>query len=171
MLAAFLLLTRGVISGTSDASEPAGYRLLSGIAVEAALAWSFHPYFAFEFDARTESREADLNNAPLGSIELLPMNLFVQFRPTTGGIRPYLGAGLNFTVAWEKTGALDDTRVTPRFGPAAQLGLDIELTERVLLNLDARYHVYRPDVIRDGATVASFKVDPLTLGAGLAVRL
>jgi len=171
MVAAFLVLTRGAISGTSDASDPAGYRLLSGIAVEAAAAWSFHPCFACELSVRTESREADPDGTPLGSLELLPINLVVQFRPTTGALRPYLGAGLNFTVAWEKTGAFDDACVTPRLGPAVQLGLDIELTDRLLLNLDARYHVYRPDIVRNGATVASFKVDPLTLGAGVAIRL
>ena len=124
---------------------------------------------------RTESREADLVvngvQTALGSIELLPLNLFVQFRPTEGALRPYAGAGLNLTFAWEKTGAFDDTRVSPRWGPALQLGLDIELSRTVMLNLDARWNVYRPEVVRNGARVAGFTVDPLSLGAGLGVRL
>ena len=173
---AFLVLTRATISAASASSQPDGYVLNSGVAVEGAMAWGFHPYFGFELDLRTESREADFTppgaaQTPLGSLELLPLYAFLQFRPQTGAVRPYLGAGLNCTITWEKTGAFDDTRVSPRFGPAAQIGLDIELGERVLLNLDARYNVFRPEVIRNGARVAAFTVDPLTLGAGLGVRL
>ena len=172
----FLVRTRAVISGASASSDPDGYKLLSGIAVEGGVAWSFHRLFALEFDLRTESREADLTPAggsqtALGSVELLPVNLFVQFRPSYGIWHPYAGAGANFTVAWEKTGAFDDTRVTPEFGPAAQLGVDVDLGRSLVLNLDARWNVYRPEVIRHGARVALFTVDPITLGAGIGIRL
>lgn len=172
----FLVRTRAVVSGTSASSNPDGYKLYSGIAVEGAAAWSFHRLFALEFDLRTESREADLapaggGQSPLGSIEALPLNLFVQFRPSFGALHPYAGVGANFTVAWEKTGAFDDTRVTPGFGPALQLGLDVDLGASLVLNLDARWNAWRPEVIRQGARVVLFTVDPLTLGAGVGIRL
>ena len=172
----FLVRTRAVISGTSASSAPEGYKLYSGIAVEGGAAWSFHRLFAVELDLRTESREADLTPAgggqsALGSLELLPLNLFLQFRPSFGGLHPYVGVGANLTVAWEKTGAFDDTRVTPGLGPALQLGLDIDLGRSLVLNLDARWNVYRPEVIRHDSRVALFTVDPLTLGAGIGIRL
>ncbi len=170
--------TRAVAAGSSDHSDPPGYTVYSAFAIEAGLNWAPHPLFAVEIDARTESREVDVasptggDDVRLGSIELLPLNLLAQYRPFPGGaLHPYLGAGLSLTTAWEKSGALDDTRVTPGIGPAVQLGLDIDLSSSVLLNLDARWNLYRPNLENAGQHIATLRVDPISLGIGLGFRL
>src|SRR5690349_18306 len=106
-------LTRLVATGSSDRSEPAGYKVYSSFALDGGLRRDLSRTLAAELRLRTESREVDSlvtsgEDRRLGSLELLPMNLTLQLRPfPAGSVRPYAGGGLNLTVAWEKSGALD----------------------------------------------------------------
>jgi outer membrane protein W len=170
--------TRALATGSSSHSDPAGYTVYSAFTLEAGLALALHRLFAVELDVRTESHEVDGPNPAggrdlrLGSIDLLPVNLIAQWHPfPEGSLHPYAGAGLNMTLCWEKSGLLDDTRVTPGFGPAAQLGLDVDLSSVVLLNFDLRWNLYRPSLETGGQHVASLHVDPISLGVGLGFRI
>ena len=163
------------MSGSSTHSDPAGYKVYSGIGLEAAVDHRIHGFLGVELTIRTESREVDVNRgAPvdtrLGSLELLPISLIVQAFPWDGTFRPYLGAGINLTVCWEKSGALDNTQVTPSIGPVVQLGLDVALSAAFFLNADIRWNLLRTDV-KDQGSVTSLTIDPLTLGVGVGVRL
>jgi outer membrane protein len=168
--------TRLVATGSSDESDPPGYQVYSAFTLEAALRRSLGRLLAAEATVRTESREVDSlvpagEDRRLGSLELLPVSLLLQFRvPTHGRVRPYLGAGVNLTVAWEKSGALDSVDMAGSVGPAVQLGADWELSSRALLNLDIRWNTLTADLDEGGARLASLKVDPLTLGVGVGFR-
>jgi outer membrane protein len=169
--------TRAVMSGSSDHSEPDGYTVYSGISLEAGVGWAFHRLFGLELTARTESREIDQatgldgEDMRLGSVELLPVNLFVQFRPAWwSGVHPYAGAGLNLTVAWEKSGMLDSSDLSPWLGPAVDLGVDVDMGRALFFNLDARWNAYRTDVELDGTRMARLRIDPISLGAGVGAR-
>jgi len=173
---AWTLRTRAVMSGSSTHSEPAGYKVYSGIGVEAGVARQLSRAFALELAMRTESREVDVDSGTgtdtrLGSLELLPISLMVQYSPLAGAFRPYVGAGVNLTVCWEKSGALDDTQVSPSVGPAVQAGIDVALSSVLFLNLDVKWNLLRTDVSAQGTNVATLEIDPLTLGLGLGVRL
>jgi outer membrane protein len=168
--------TRVQASGSAVGSEPVGYRVYSGITLGAALSRDLGRHFGVELAAATESREvnqAQIDGADLrlGSIELLPVNLLLQVRPGVGGrAHPYAGAGINLTVAWEKSGALDSQDVAPSIGPALQVGTDIDLAPSVLLNLDVRWNVLRTDIGPAGSGIATLKIDPMTFGVGLGFR-
>jgi outer membrane protein W len=90
----------------------AGYQV-SAFALEAGLRRTVSQLLAAELTVRTESREVDSlvpsgEDRRLGSLELLPLNLLLQLRPFRQGlVRPYASAGVNLTVAWEKSGTLD----------------------------------------------------------------
>jgi outer membrane protein len=170
----WMLRTRAVMSGSSTHSDPAGYN--SGLGVEAAVARHVSRRLAVELTMRTESRELDVDRGTgtdvrLGSLELLPLSLMLDWVPLDGTFRPYVGAGINVTLCWEKSGALDDTGVSPGIGPAVQVGLDIALTSALSVNLDLRWNLLRTDLSERGARVATLEIDPLTLGVGLGVRL
>jgi outer membrane protein len=168
--------TRLVATGSSDESDPPGYKVYSAFTLEAALRRSLGRLLAAEATVRTESREVDSlvpggEARRLGSLELLPVSLLLQFRvPTHGRVRPYLGAGVNLTVAWEKSGALDSVDMAGSVGPAVQLGADWALSPRALLNLDIRWNTLTADLDTGGSRLASLKVDPLTLGVGVGFR-
>lgn len=169
--------TRAVMSGSSDHSEPDGYTVYSGISLEAGVAWAFHRLFAGELTMRTESREIDQatgegsEDMRLGSVELLPMSLLVQIRPPWWArVHPYAGAGLNLTVAWEKSGMLDSADLSPGLGPAVQLGADVDLGRALFLNLDLRWNAYRTEVERADSPMVRLRIDPLSLGLGVGAR-
>ncbi len=174
--APWTLRTRAVMSGSSDNSTPSGFVIYSGIALDAALSRSFGRVWAVEAGLRTESREVDMETASgpadrLGSLELLPFTVTLQYRPGSDGtLHPYAGVGANVTVTWEKSGVLDSTDVAPHFGPALQLGLDLDLSETLLFNLDVRWHTLTLDIMNDGVRLAELRVDPLELGAGVGLR-
>lgn len=98
----------------------------------------------------------------LGSVNQLPPTLSLQyhFRPNET-IRPYVGAGLNYTLFFDEdttsslhegivatangalgtsySGGSTDLSVDDSFGIALQAGFDIELTESWFLNFDLRW--------------------------------
>ena len=165
--------TRLLATGSSDHSEPDGFMVYSAFTLEAALRRTLWRSFAAELSIRTESREVDSlatagEDRRLGSIELLPINLFLQYRPGGGRVHPYVGAGVSATFAWEKSGALDSTDMKGSLGPAVQVGADFDLSPRVLLNTDLKWNGMRTDLKNGEARLADIRVDPLSLGIGLA---
>ena len=168
-----MLVTSVFVSGNSSRSDPAGYTVYSGIGLSAAVRRYVGRLLAVELSARTESREVDVSQPTgpdlrLGSLDLLPVNLVLELRaPLRGSIRPYAGAGVNLTLAWEKTGVLDPMDVSAEIGPAIQLGSDFALSPRIVLNLDVKWNTYRPRVSSANAPVVTLKVDPLLLSTGI----
>jgi outer membrane protein W len=114
--------TRAIVTGSSDHSDPPGYQVYSAFTLEAALPRSIGRSFAAELTIRTESREVDSlvssgENTRLGSLELLPIDLLLQYRPKMKGrMHPYAGAGVNLTGAWEKSGVLDSVDMAGSLG-------------------------------------------------------
>ncbi len=108
----------------------------------------------------------------LGSIQTLPINVLVQddFRGDAARVRPYAGAGLNLTVFWEKSGALDSSDLSPGGGLAVQVGTDVALSNAVVFNLDLRWNQLATDLEFEGRRVARLSIHPLTIGAGFGFR-
>jgi outer membrane protein W len=169
---------RAVVSGLSDHSEPAGYVIYSGVALEASVVRWFGDAAALLFSLRTESWEVEGPESAgadqrLGSLEMLPMNLSLSWRPrgrSGGDFQPYLGAGVNVTPTWEKSGALDSTQPPTTVGPMLQLGTDVTLAPRAALNMDVRWNTMRVDVVDFSTPTPLVRLDPLSLGMGLTVR-
>lgn len=166
---------RAVISGTSHDSEPAGYKVYSGVGLNAAVVRFFGDLFSAELSVHTESREVtgpDTSgvSGPLGSVEMVPVTLLARWRPRGGGgarLQPYVGAGASFTGTWEKSGALDSSNLSPHVGPALQLGADLAVSARVLLNLDVKWQTLSVEIEDFVATPPSIHVDPMTFGVGV----
>jgi len=164
---------RATLSGSSDTSGPAQYKVYSGVAIEVAVARDMGP-LALELSLRTESREVEAagSGPHLGSLEVLPVGLALQWRPRSSAdhaFQPYVGAGAWYAITWEKSGALDSIDVPAHLGPLVQLGFDHRLSPRTFLNLDARWGTLRVDLSEFDPTAREVKVDPLVLGLGLAL--
>jgi outer membrane protein len=105
----------------------------------------------------------------------LPPTLSLQyhFNPN-GGWRPYVGAGLNYTVFFdEKTiGALagNDLELEPSLGLAAQFGLDVELGSDWFANVDARWFDIDSDAKLNGAKLGTVEIDPYAFGVSMGRR-
>jgi outer membrane protein len=172
---AWAFRTRAVLTGVSDSSEPAGYKIYSGFAMEADLTRTLNDYLTLGWTLSTVSREVEFKDAAgktnLGSIELLPFNVVLQFRLRHGGrFHPYVGAGLNVTPIYEKSGSLDSTDLTLGVGPTVEVGFDYDLSERMVFNVDVRAARLKTDLEVSGTKVATLAVHPATLGAGIGFR-
>lgn len=168
--------TRAVLSGSSNDSDPAGFVAYSGLAFEASVTRDFSGVFAAEISLRTESREINQEvpsgpAIPLGSIEVLPLTMTLQYRPHfSGSFHPYLGIGAAASFTWEKSGALDSLDVGTYVGPALQLGLDYGLGSSAVLNFDLRWHAFTADVEDGGDHLVEIQIDPIALGIGVGFR-
>ena len=107
----------------------------------------------------------------LGKLNVLPPTLTVQyhFNPTSK-IKPYVGAGLNYTRFYNVD--LPGLKVDSNsFGGALQAGVDIEVTKNGYINLDVKKIWIDTDVTTTaGAPVSSLDIDPVVWGIGYGFR-
>ena len=111
----------------------------------------------------------------IGKTWLLPPTLTLQYHFTDfGAFRPYVGAGVNYTIFYDQSGknarSLD---VKNAFGVALQAGFDYMLNEHWGLNVDAKKIFLRPDFDANvgGAHVSGkANLDPWLIGAGVTYR-
>lgn len=106
---------------------------------------------------------------------LLPPTLSAQYHFNPNGrMRPYLGAGVNYTSFFrERTwGALQGTKLElgPSFGPAAQLGVDIDVIPGWIVNVDARWFDIDTDAKLGGADLGTIEIDPIAFGLSIGHR-
>lgn len=114
----------------------------------------------------------------LGDVWLLPPTLTLQYHLNTETVRPYIGAGLNYTLFYgvDEGPVADDVKYDSALGFAFQLGFDFDINDRWFLNLDAKYILLNTDVTVDatsalGATVgADVDINPFIAGFGLGYK-
>lgn len=117
------------------------------------------------------------NGAAIGTLKHLPPILSAQyhFNPT-GTVRPYVGAGVNYTnfssVHFDPAvdAALKPSIKHNSVGLSLQIGADIELAKNLYLNVDVKKVRLGTTVYASGAKVGTFKVDPVLASVGLGMR-
>ncbi|GHC19780.1 OmpW/AlkL family protein [Aidingimonas halophila] len=117
----------------------------------------------FEHDLR-------LNGADAESVDRMPVNLMVNYYPLGGmdsRVQPYVGAGVNYTRFSGEPGDLD---VDSSYGAVGQLGVDLAVTDNVMLNGFANYADVDGDIEQNGTKVGNADVDPVTIGGGVTLR-
>ena len=116
-----------------------------------------------------------LGDVDLGDVTLLPPTLTLQYHFNPAGqVRPYLGAGVNYTHFFNAdlpTGsALTSIDYDASFGLAAQGGIDFAVDEDWFFNVDVKYIDINTDVTINGAIAADVKIDPVVFGLGFGRR-
>ena len=117
------------------------------------------------------------NGTAIGTLKHLPPILSAQyhFNPT-GTVRPYVGAGVNYTnfssVHFDPAvdAALKPSIKHNSVGLSLQIGADIELAKNLYLNVDVKKVRLGTTVYASGAKVGTFKVDPVLASVGLGMR-
>lgn len=123
-----------------------------------------------------QSQTVSSNGAAIGTFKHLPPTLNLQYHFTDlGAVRPYVGAGINYTRISSVNllgGGADLSRNS--WGLGLQAGVDVPLGSGWLLNLDVKKLQIRADVSAqvEGTWVKAgeFKVDPLLFGIGVGKR-
>ena len=116
-----------------------------------------------------------LDGTKVAEVSHLPPTVTAQYHfDTAGNLSPYVGLGLNYTLFFdeETLGPLagTDLDLDGSVGLAAQLGLDIDLDNNWLLNLDVRYIDLESDAKLDGAALTKVDVSPWVIGLAIGKR-
>ncbi|MER9229215.1 OmpW family protein [Mesorhizobium sp. M0664] len=111
----------------------------------------------------------------VGKVWLLPPTLTLQYHFTSlGTFRPYVGAGVNYTVFYNQdAGSADALKVENTFGTALQVGFDYMVDQHWGVNFDVKKLFLKPDfdVTVDGAKLTGkAELDPWLIGAGVSYR-
>ncbi len=116
------------------------------------------------------------NGANIGSLKHLPPTLLAQWHFPIGALRPYVGAGLNYThFSSVKFTPAVQAALNPRIdknstGLALQVGADWDLGNGWLLNVDLKKVHIRTDVFAGATKAGTFKVDPTLFSVGFGKR-
>jgi len=149
----------------TDSLEPeidGTYFITDHIAIEAIAAVTHHSV-----------HNSALGN--VGSVWLLPPTITVQYhlQPTDSFIRPYVGAGINYTWFFSpKSSLVHDLHFGDNLGWALQAGFDVPLGESpYFLNVDAKKLFLSTTATAPSAHVVSHAVlNPWIVGAGVGIR-
>lgn len=149
---------------------------------ELDITYFFHPHVAVELILATTKHDVTavgttVGDVDAGSVWLLPPTLTLQYHPLAEGmVRPYIGAGVNFTVFYnEETpgGVITEASYDNAFGFALQAGIDLALGDygRWLVNADLKKIFLSTDAtFNDNTIQADVTLDPWLFGLGVGYR-
>jgi len=126
----------------------------------------------------------------LGSVWLLPPTLNLQYHfPVSKVIKPYLGAGANYTIFYSanKGPVVNGIEYKNKFAFASQAGVDVDVTKKMFINVDLKKVFLKTNVKVDASNLtpasnpglaatlanipADVKINPWLIGVGIGWRL
>ncbi|MGD1934738.1 MAG: OmpW family protein [Candidatus Phaeomarinobacter sp.] len=149
----------------------------AAVVPEIDISYFFTPNIALELIAATSPHdvEVDLNGGgtlDLGDVWVLPPTLLLQYHfMPDGQVRPYVGAGINYTHPYNA----DDTAATSvdyegGFGWALQAGVDVPIGGNWSWNLDVKKIFVEIEATVNSAVKADVDLDPWVVGTGIGYR-
>ncbi|MYM36614.1 outer membrane beta-barrel protein [Duganella sp. FT50W] len=176
----WLVRVRAVNIDTADKSDPVGgvgasdrIHVKNKTIPEVDISYFFTKNIATELILTyPQKHDVTLDGANIGSIKHLPPTLTVQYHfAPDATIRPYVGAGVNWTT-FSKVKLLNGAGSLEHdsFGLALQAGVDFAIDKNWSINLDVKKVQIRSDVLIGGAKASRVKVDPVLLGVGVGYR-
>jgi outer membrane protein len=117
----------------------------------------------------THAITLNADGSKVGQTSHMPPTVSLQYHFLPDAVfRPYVGAGLNYTVFFdeETQGALAGTRLSLKdsWGLAAEFGVDIALNDNWALNLSIRWFDIDTDATLDGVALGTVEIDPYAYG-------
>jgi outer membrane protein len=110
----------------------------------------------------------------LGTVTALPPTLLAQYHFTQfGPLKPYVGAGLNYTRFGSRelnNGSTFYSVEKSSIGYAAQIGADYMLTKNWGINLDVKYIQIKTDVLSAGVSAGTLDLSPIATSVGVTYK-
>ena len=166
-----------VIPSPGDDIDGADVDLSTAFVPELDFTYFFSKNWAAELILGTAKHDVDLNidgggSADLGHVWLLPPTLNLQYHFYADDFKPYVGAGINYTIFYGvDEGDLDDIEYDNALGFSLQAGLDYNLNDKWFLNLDIKKLFLKTDVTVNGdPDTSEVNIDPLIIGLGVGMK-
>ncbi len=167
-------------SGRVDGIDGSGLSFSNSVVPELDVSYFFNDNIAAELILGTTKStvhgEGTISSlGDIGKTWMLPPTLTLQYHVTSlGAFRPYIGAGINYTMFYNQSGkSAQSLDVKNTFGVAFQTGFDYMLDQHWGLNVDVKKLILRPDFDANvGGSHVSGKanLDPLMIGTGITYR-
>lgn len=168
-----------VTADKSDAFSALGLNFASGavsvsdkLIPEIDVAYNFTDVFSTEL-VLTIPQEHSVTLAgagKLGTFKHLPPTLLFQYRANPGGgFRPYVGAGVNYTLIFNDKLSVAGVPLHlehSSMGFALQAGFDCKVNDRWSFNADLKYAKLGSDVLAGAARLTTAKLDPVLYSIG-----
>ena len=140
----------------------AEYFIRDNLGIEVLASWPFE-------------HDIDINGlGNVGSTKHLPPTVSIQYHFGEGKVRPFLGAGVNYTYFFSEdtNGALagNDLELDSSFGLAAHAGLDFKVGDKGSVRVDARWIDIDTDVKLNGTGIGTVNIDPLVYGVAYVME-
>jgi outer membrane protein len=141
---------------------------------ELDLTYMIRDYLGVELILGTSRHQLTSSVGGLGGVNVLPPTLLLQYHFNHAGrVRPYVGAGLNYTLFYNNglhVGAQPVSISNHSFGPALQAGVDVQVTKSFFVNADIKKIWMHTDASLNGQPLGRVSIDPVVVGLGVGMR-
>jgi outer membrane protein len=160
------------LDSSNKDSTPLGLSINNKTFGEVDVTYFLSPNLAAELVLTTPQKQTVYaNGSEIGSFKHLPPSLLLQYHFTDlQGIKPYVGAGINYTHFSDVSLPAGVSLDSHSWGWAFQAGLDIPLDRNWSINLDVKKAYIRSDVYAAGSSIGRLRVDPILYAVGLGYR-
>ena len=191
-----LVRLRGIVVAPNESSGSIGpsfpgekVKVNDAVMPELDFTYMFTKHVGAELILATTKHHVSGRSGTTGSIGrlasswVLPPTLTLQYHILPDGpIRPYVGAGVNYTIFYSEkaSGALEEPSgkskvgLKDSVGYALQAGVDVPVGKRTFVNFDVKYIDIRTKATIDTAALGTERVrvhlDPLVFGMGFGMR-
>lgn len=146
----------------------------NAIVPELDLTYMIRDYLGVELILATSRHQLTSSLGNLGGVNVLPPTLLLQYHFNhQGTVRPYVGAGLNYTLFYNNglsAGGQPVSISNHSFGPALQAGVDVQVAKNLFVNADIKKIWMHTDASLGGASLGTLHIDPLVVGIGVGMK-
>jgi outer membrane protein len=125
------------------------------------------------YPQKVDVRAGTLGNAKVSEVKALPPTLLLQYHFTDlGPLKPYVGAGVNYTrfSSYKNEPGVDTSIDKSSVGLAAQIGADYMLTKNWGINLDVKYINIKTEVYAAGTHIGHLDLSPIATSVGVTYK-
>ena len=159
---------------TSNTLSALNVGVNNAIVPELDLTYMIRDYLGVELILGTSRHQLTSSLGNLGGVNVLPPTLLLQYHFNhQGRIRPYLGAGVNYTYFYNNclnVGGQPISITNHSFGPAAQAGVDVQVTKSLFVNADIKKIWMHTDASLGGESLGRLSIDPVIVGLGVGMK-
>ena len=146
----------------------------NAIVPELDFTYMIRDYLGIELILCTSRHQVTSILGKLGGVNVLPPTLLLQYHFNHAGkVRPYVGAGLNYTYFYNNGLNVGGEGVSvgkSSFGPALQFGVDVQVTKSVFVNVDLKKVWMSTDATLGNKPIGTLHIDPLIVGVGVGMK-
>jgi outer membrane protein len=146
----------------------------NSVVPELDFTYMIRDYLGVELILATSRHQLTSSIGNLGGVGVLPPTLLLQYHFNhQGRIRPYVGAGLNYTLFYNNglhAGGQPISIDNHSFGPAVQAGVDVQITKRLYVNADIKKIWMKTGASLNGTSLGTLHIDPLVVGVGVGMK-